>query len=162
MSLSQDTFAKGIKIMNSVCVKQVDTDDTMNIYYITLKHLDNDIYLESILNLIKTKENIYNPFSPAEIINKARDLSNQDKLLNDLIDKIKIDIIKYGYNNKPNYSPEIENALSSIGGWHKLCLSEKKEFEMLTNEMKNHMPEFIKKEVIYLDNSKIKIENKPK
>lgn len=157
--LTEQTFARGLQLINSVCVKQIETDDTINIYHLSLQDLDDDIYLSSIMNLIKTKENIYNPFSPAEIINKARELTNQDMLIEDLFDKLKLDIIKYGYENKPIYPDEIEEAIKKIGGWLKLCNSEEDEIKYIKKDFKKNMPIFINKNTLNFLSNKTTTKN---
>jgi hypothetical protein len=122
--LSAETFARGIQLMNSVCTKQIETDDTMNVYFMSLSDLEDSIYLESIMLLIKTKENTFAPFSPAEIINKANELKNLKRKHIEIFDRLKLDAIKYGSSNKPKYKQEIEEALESIGGWGKFCNTE--------------------------------------
>ena len=132
--LSDEIFARGIQLMNSVCTKQIETDDTMNVYYMTLSDLEDKVYLESIMSLIKTKENIYAPFSPAEIINKAKELKNAKIKHMEIFDRLKLDAIKYGSSNKPKYKKEIEEALEAIGRWGKFCNTEEDKLYYLEKE----------------------------
>lgn len=122
--LTAEMFARGIQLMNSVCSKQIETDDTMNIYFMALSDLEDSVYLESIMSLIKTKENTFTPFSPAEIINKSKEIKNLKIKHTEIFDRLKLDAIKYGSSNKPKYKKEIEEALESIGGWGKFCNTE--------------------------------------
>lgn len=132
--LSAETFARGIQLMNSVCTKQIETDDTMNVYYMSLSDLEDSVYLESIMSLIKTKENTISPFSPAEIINKAKEIKNLKIKNLKIFDRLKLDAIKYGSYNKPKYKKEIEEALESIGGWGKFCNTEEDKLFYLEKE----------------------------
>ena len=88
MSMSKEDFSIGIHLINAVCNKPITTNDTLEVYYSILKDLEFKTYKEAILKLIREKEFIGVPFSPAEIINAYNEISG--KLLE--IDRI-IDIL---------------------------------------------------------------------
>lgn len=131
--MTREEFIKGIAMINAVCTKQIESDDTLTMYYAVLKNEDHKDFMEAIVDLVSEKENIYNPFSPAEIKNKIK--SKKPKLIaSDIINKLKLDAIKYGSSKKPEYSPEIENALKAIGGWGKFCSTDEDKLVFLEKE----------------------------
>lgn len=142
-------FTKGITIINSVCQKQLETDDTLTIYYELLKDLNVNDYLNAILEIIKEKEFLHSPISPAEIRNKVKYMKKVNLKALDVLDKIKIDIIKYGALRKPTYPIEIEQTIESIGGWGKLCSVDEEKLVFIEKEfVKNYKtPLFIENKV---------------
>ena len=98
------------------------------------KNLEFKTYKEAILKLIREKEFIGVPFSPAEIINAYNEISGKSLEIDRIIDILKLDVIKYG-PNKPAYSEEIEAALLSIGGWDVFCNIENGDYSYIKAEL---------------------------
>lgn len=132
--MTKEEFIKGIAMINAVCTKQIESDDTLTMYFAVLKNENAEDFMEAIVSLVSEKENIYNPFSPAEIKNKIK--SKKPKLIaSDVISMLKIDAIKYGSFKKPDYPLEIENALKAIGGWGKFCSTDEDKLIFLEKEL---------------------------
>ncbi len=137
--MTREEFIQGITIINSVCQKQIEVEATLNVYFLTLKDLNFKDYMEAIIELIKEKEFLHSPLSPAEIRNKVKSMKKTNLIASNILDKLRIDIIKYGAHNKPEYPLDIEMALESIGGWGKLCATEDDKFYYIEKEfIKNY------------------------
>lgn len=149
--LSKEIFTRGIQMMNAVIIKPIDTDDTMDMYYLVLKDLEEKSYLEGMLHLVKTKEYIQTPFSPREIRQASELFSKDNEAIEYIMTKIYFDIIKFGSNRKPNYKKEIEEAITKAGGWYALCFSEGKELESVKNNLKEGLKEAMLKNPILLE-----------
>ena len=134
MSMSKEDFSIGVHLINAVCNKPITTNDTLEVYYSILKDLEFKTYKEAILKLIREKEFIGVPFSPAEIINAYNEISGKSLEIDRIIDILKLDVIKYG-PNKPAYSEEIEAALLSIGGWDVFCNIENGDYNSIKVEL---------------------------
>jgi hypothetical protein len=89
-----------------------------------LKDLDSEAYMSGLIHLCKTKQNIHNPFSPAEIIEASKLFTKIDETTEKIITQIEFDILKYGVDRKPLYKQEIEEAINRAGGWYSICLTE--------------------------------------
>jgi hypothetical protein len=150
--MTHEEFGRGLQLINSVCTKQIDTDDTIETYYLLLKDLNKEDYLTAILDLLKTKENIYNPISPAEIRNKVSEKSKY--IASQIFDQIKLDIIRYA--ETPKYNPEIELVLQDIGGIGKIKMANEKELSYIERDFLKIMND---RGILSKNKS---IENKPK
>lgn len=143
--LTAQTFGRGIQLMNSVCHTQIKTDDTTNVYYMSLKdEVEDQEYLDAIMYLIKTKQNVYTPFSPAEILSTVK---NKRKKGISIFDLIKLDIIKNG-NKERRYKKEIQDVIEELGGLDYICsvdVENEKEVKRIENSFSR-----IKNEDVFL------------
>lgn len=147
--LSVESFGRGIQLMNSVCHTQIKTNDTTNVYYMVLKdEVEDQEYIDAILDLIKHKTNVYTPFSPAEILAKIKERRKKDISLFDLI---KLDIIKHGFQPDRKYKKEIQDLIDQAGGLNYICsIEDEKELKKIENLFNN----INTKEIISLKNNK--------
>lgn len=141
--LSPENFKTIVKTINSICVKQIDTDDTMSIYYHLLNDLSYEEILAGVVFLAKTKENNYSPFSPAEIRNAAKKEENAELSLfvDSIFDQIRLDIIKYPPEKRPKYLAVVNKALERIGGIGAIGSAEEKELFFIKREFKKEITE---------------------
>ncbi len=150
--LNRETFARGIQIMNSIIIKPLNSDDTMDMYFMVLEDLEPDAYIKGMLHLVKTKKYIQTPFSPGEIREASELFSGNNEIVEKIITQIHLDIIKYGSNRKPKYKPEIEDAINKAGGWGALCFSEGDELNIVLSSLKENVIDIVKHAPNYLEN----------
>lgn len=149
--LTPATFGRGIQLMNSVCHTQIKTDDTTNVYYMSLKdEVEDQEYLDAIMYLIKTKQNVYTPFSPAEILSTVK---NKRKKGISIFDLIKLDIIKNG-NKERRYKKEIQDIIDELGGLAYIC-SVDVENEKEVKRIENSFDRIKNEDVFLLKDNKI-------
>lgn len=69
MSLSKQTFARGLQLINAVLGKnsQIETTSTLDSYYLLLKDLPDQCFLEGVVQLMKYWENPHFKPGPGEI-----------------------------------------------------------------------------------------------
>jgi len=141
--MTKEQFGRGLQLINSVTTNQIETEDQIETYFLLLGDLEGEQYLKGIIELLKTKKNMYNPPSPAEIIEFYN--KQMDKYLNieNILDYIKRDILMLGKRNKPKYKKNILKTIDKLGGWEYICGLEdtkylengfKKEFKKIEEE----------------------------
>lgn len=143
VKLGQENFKFLIKMINSICTKQIDTNDSLSVYYMLLKDKTYDELLEAITYLAKTKENTFSPFSPAEIL-KAIDRTDDQRLTifaEDIFNQIKLDIIKYPPEKRPSYIKPVNDALEYIGGIKEIGQATDEDLRFIKNRFKKEIIE---------------------
>jgi len=141
--MQPEEFKRIVKMINSICVNQIATNDTMSVYYALLKDISYNDILKGITLLAKTKENNYHPFSPAEIRNAALKEQEADLLLfaDSIFNQIKLDIIKYPPEKRPKYLPAVNKALERIGGYGAISNATDKNLFFLKKDFKKEIME---------------------
>jgi len=119
--MSKVEFGRGLQFINAICVNGIEHDSTIDVYYHLLGDLNPIFYLKGIEKLLKEKEFIHNPPSPAEIRkyhNQERDLFLSKNLI---LEHINRDITQRGRLNEPNYNKKVKLIISKLGGWEYIC-----------------------------------------
>lgn len=142
-NLKEADFRLLIKMMNSICTVQIETNDTLTMYYELLKDLEYTVLLKAMTQLARTKENLYSPFSPAELIKETKKETNKELLLfaDNLFNQIKLDIIKYSADKRPAYSKPIAKALEQIGGIGAISSATEENLFFLKRDFKKEISE---------------------
>lgn len=130
--MKKETWARGVQIINAVMTEkgQINTPDTIEVYYQLLKDIDDKDFIEAVTLLMKEKTNIYIPPAPADIRNYVKKVRNVNSKAREIFEYIKRDIILFG-KNCPKYKKRILRALDSIGGWNKVRQSTEEELKKL-------------------------------
>ena len=122
--MTKEQFGRGLQLINAVTTNQIETNDQIDVYYLLLGDLDGDTYLKAIIRLLKTKENMYSPPSPAEIIKYYEEEKDNELEIDNILDYIKRDILLRGKRKQPKYKKEIRKTIEALGGWNYLCSTE--------------------------------------
>lgn len=118
--LDKTIFTRGLQLINAVCIKQIETQDTIEIFYHLLQDLSSEHFIPGIQSLMKRKKDIHIYPSPAEIIDAVQHISREDnKKPLEIFDFIRRDIILFG-KNQPKYRKKIKEIIDKIGGWDSL------------------------------------------
>ncbi len=69
VTLTKQTFAQGIKLINAVLGKncQLDSKETLDSYYLLLQDLPDQLFLQGVVNLMKNWDNPHFKPGPGEI-----------------------------------------------------------------------------------------------
>lgn len=76
VTLSKQTFAQGIKLINAVLGKncQLESKETLDSYYLLLQDLPDQLFLQGIINLMKNWDNPHFKPGPGEIRKQIENL----------------------------------------------------------------------------------------
>lgn len=119
--MTKEQFGRGLQLINAVTTNQLDTEDQIEAYFLLLNDLNGEQYLKGVVQLLKTKKNMYTPPSPAEIIEFYNKELESTLGIDNILDYIKRDILMFGKRHKPNYKKDILEVINKLGGWEYIC-----------------------------------------
>lgn len=148
--MTKEQFGRGLQLINSITTNQIDSDASIDVYYMLLGDLNGEQYLKGIIELLKTKKNMYTPPSPAEIIEFYNQQMDKSLNIENILDYIKRDILMSGKRHKPKYKKNIMNAINKLGGWEYICGLENMEY--LEKNFKKEYKLLEEKKMLELEN----------
>ena len=126
--MTKEQFGRGLQLINSVTTNQIETNDQIETYFLLLGDLEGEQYLKGVIELLKTKKNMYTAPSPAEIIEFYNQQMDKHLNIENILDYIKRDILMFGKRHKPKYKSNIQETINKLGGWEYLCNLESSDY----------------------------------
>jgi hypothetical protein len=124
--LNKDTFRKGMALLSKT-FRGVEIDSKY--YWEMLKELDDDRFIKSVFDLIKTTEQIY-PGTNLIAMITSNAVADKKLLADEEWAKVLHQVMRVGSYGHPDFDNYITlQAVSSIG-WKELCLSDESQLPM--------------------------------